>query len=212
MATASVSGTAKVGSVQIMMNVNRVGAGDEAHEPQMPAGIAGTLTTRTSDVAGVITVAAGLGAQFATGDILAVFFTSAAGAPSVVYGKYATVDGDAITIEDDTGANYVGESPDDAVLPAQNSAVVICKKTVSNCQVARGDVLYAIAGCDYPAVGIFGGAAAIWTTHIAVGGSPIVWDKAAGGGSPLTADPTMLVCYNGGTAEVKFQYGFILAT
>lgn len=213
MSTATFQGTITIGSVRILANVNKAGKGEEAHEPAMPAGVAGTLTTRTSDTAGEVTVGAGAGAGFTTGDILAVFFNDADGKPSVVYGKYATVDGDAIEIADDVAGEYVGESPDGAVLPAEDSAVVICKKTESSCPVDKTDVLYLAVGCDQPAIGVFGAASEICHFHIPVGASPPApWDKDTGAASPLTDDPTVLVCYNGGLAAVNFQYGFLLAT
>ena len=213
MSTATFQGSITVGALRITANLSKTGVGDECHEPAMPAGVAGTLSTRTSDVAGVVTVGTGLGAGFTTGDIVAVFFDDSNGVPSVVYGKYATVAGDAISIADDIVAEYVGESPSGVVLPVEDTVVVICKKTVSNVSADKDDVTFIAVGCDQPAIGIFGGAAEICNFHIPVAASPPApWDLSGGAANPLTSDPTTLVCYNGGVVAATFQYGLLLAT
>lgn len=211
MATGVFNGTLTIGGVSMQANISRTAVGSEGHEPAMAAGVAGTLSTRTSDVAGVLTVTAGHG--FVTGDILAVFWIDPdTDAPSVVYGKYGTVSTNDITIADDVAGEYVGEFPADAVLPDEDTAVVVSKKVVSNVAVDATYVTMIGVNCDQPAVGVFGAGSEIYPVQIPVGYSPIYWDKQSGAATPLGSDPTMLVCYNGGIVAATFQYAMLLST
>jgi len=195
--------------MRVNANVTRTGVGDEVHEPPMAAGVTGTVTTGTGATTGTITMAAGHG--LVDGDIVAVFFTSAAGVPSVIYGLLVDMTGDVMSVALDAG-EYNGVSPAGAVLPAASTPVVVSKKTVSTVSADKDDITAILVGCDQPAIGIFGGAAEIYPVHIAVGASPISWDAAAGSACPIDDDPTALVCYNGSAVAVNFQYGFLLAT
>lgn len=80
-------------------------------------GLAGTLTTRTSDVAGVVTTTNSPAGNIATNDKVAIGWVTAGGAYQYAWYGTATVSGSAITVAGLTGT----------ALPAQASAVVIAK-------------------------------------------------------------------------------------
>jgi len=206
MATGTFSGLITIGSVQMQANVSRTKTGAEGHEPAMAAGVAGTLTTRTGDDEGTLTLAEEHG--FITGDILAVFWKDA-GVPKVMYGFAATVSGTSVAIAP-SGTNYSGASPTGSVLPAEDTEVVVSKKVTVNVSLESDDVQMIGVGCDQPAIGILGGAAAIYVAHVAVAYSPLFWDKASGAACPIDSDPTTLVCYNGGVVPATFQFGVLL--
>ncbi len=206
MAVGTFIGTLTIGSVAFQANISRTAEGSEGREPPLPAGVAGTLTARTDDDEGTLTLPEEHG--FITGDILAVFW-KAAGVPKVMYGFAATVAGTSVAIAP-SGADYVGVSPAATVLPPADTSVVVSKKVSINVGVESSDVRMIGMGCDQPAIGILGAAAAIYAAHVAVAYSPLIWDKAAGAPCPLTADSTTLVCYNGGVVAATFQCAFLL--
>jgi hypothetical protein len=203
------SGLLTIAGIQMQANISRDFPGGEGHEPIMPAGQAGALSTRTGDAAGVVTLADGHG--LITGDKVAVSWTDADGLPCMMYGFEATVAGNNATIALDAG-EYQGEFPEASVLPAEDYEVVVCKKTVSNFSIDKDDLTMLGVDCDQPAVAIFGGAAAIYPVQISVANAPVYWDKASGAAKPLGSDPTKVVCYNGGIVEAKLQYAVLLDT
>lgn len=205
---AKVSGVCQVGGIELGLNINRSGEGQEGWVIPMPAGVAGELTTRGGDAAGTITMPDALHG-IVSEDIVAVFWTDANGLPCVMYGFEATVDEDKIAIALGAG-DYEGEFPASTVLPAAETAVVICKKTERNLSVEADDATFIAAGSNYPAVGIFGAAAEIYPVNNPVGYSPAMWDAAGGGPTPLTDDPTKIVCYNGGTVVANYSVGVLL--
>lgn len=212
MPSASFVGTIRIGSLEIQANVTRDGVGEEVHEPPMPAGVAGELTTRTDDDEATLTMPEEH--NFETGDIVAVFWTTAAGVPCVIYGFAATVSGASVAIAP-SGSDYVGYRPDNGtpiVLPAEGTAIVVAKKVVSDVDITASKVLFIGCGCAQPAVGIFGAATAVYPVQIPVALSPVSWDKESGAPTPLTGNITKLVCYNGGLDAATFPYGFLLET
>jgi len=101
----------------IRINKSYARSADHANPYQpadIPAAKAGTLTTRTGDDVGVITMGAGHG--LTTGMIVDVYWTG-----GVRYGVAITVDVNAVTTAD-------GDHTAGAVLPAQSTALVVCKQ------------------------------------------------------------------------------------
>lgn len=98
----------------------------------LPAGRAGTLTTRTGDAAGTITVAEGHG--ITTSDLVSVFWTGGAAHGLSVGSTTAT------TVVVATHALAAG-----AVLPAQDTAVVVAKAVETTFAYAGNDVKIFVA-------------------------------------------------------------------
>ena len=104
-----------IGGISVQSSVTRTEAGQIGHEVALPAGKAGTLTTRTSDTVGDATLATGHGIE--TGDLVDVYWEG-----GVRYGvTVGTVSGLAVPLTD-SGAGDV--------LPADETPIVIGLVTV----------------------------------------------------------------------------------
>src|SRR5690349_15739086 len=108
----------QIGGVLINSRISRSATGQIAHDPsvangKLTPGKAGSLTTRSGNNAGVVTLSTGHG--IATNDKVDVYW-----AGGVQYNCTATVATNAITLASGAGDN----------LPTQGTAVVLCKRTV----------------------------------------------------------------------------------
>ncbi len=132
MPTAKLRITGNIGGVPFDGELERTGDALLAHDVALPAGTAGTLTTRVGDASGIMTLEAGHGLQ--TGDTAAMFWSGGSR-----YDDSVVVDGDAITIDSTTGGDN---------LPGLYTAVVVTK-AVEITSVFEGDDLQMIAAkCD----------------------------------------------------------------
>jgi hypothetical protein len=108
-------------STPVQVSRSRDGAGQWT--PSVPAGNAGSLTTRTDNDTGIITLSAGHGLQ--NGDKVDVFWSGGRR-----YNMTAGVNVNAVTVDLGSGDN----------LPAQNAAVVVCRHQVVNAVFDPDDV------------------------------------------------------------------------
>jgi len=114
MATGRLSGSISIASLSFDVAVNREGETQIGHDPTCPKGYAGTLTTRTSDTAGIVTAAGVSG--MSEGDDVDIY----SGTDGVSHGgNIDTINGNLYTIS--------GLGGD--VLPAQDSAVIMSKRS-----------------------------------------------------------------------------------
>jgi len=97
----------------------------------LPAGTAGTLTTRTTDTTGVVTLAAGHG--LVSTDVVDVYF-----AAGVHFGSTVTMSGDLATLAGGSGV----------VLPAQDDAVVVTKRVELNLDFVGDDMTVIAASAN----------------------------------------------------------------
>lgn len=173
------------GGVSIQRAITRTGDGVIAVEVTLPAATAGTLTTRTDDDTGVITVASH---TVIVGDKVDVFWSGGRR-----YGMTVSAQ-DATTITVGTLAGEIGAGD---VFPAQSTAVTIVKQTLINVAI-DGDEVEIIglslettdstlatkghaqfedaAGDDIAAINL--------TANV-----PSVYDVAGGATNPFTGDP-----------------------
>ena len=183
-ATTVSSGGISIGGPAIVRN----GSGGIALEETLVVGTACTLSTRSTDVAGTLTVATGH--AIVTGDIIDVFF-DLAGVKTVAYKCTA---GTVAAPSSDTSIPFTLASGD--VLPAQGSAGVV------------GEVLVANINIDGDETGLI--AITITTTDVSlrtgvhiqfqdsandeiaeidfVTNIPQVWDITGGSANPFTGD------------------------
>jgi hypothetical protein len=105
--TSNISG----GGLTISAGKTRETDNAESFTPTLPAGKAGTLTTRTDDDTGVATLSGGHG--IVTSDVVDVYWSGGSR-----YGMDATVAVNAVTIDGGAGDN----------LPAQDTALVVTKQ------------------------------------------------------------------------------------
>lgn len=124
MATASVGYSVSVGGISFNKTVNRTIDHPNPYEVALPAGKAGTLTTRTDNDTGTATLGAGHG--IITGDIVDIYWDG-----GVRYGvTVGTVAGTSVPFDLGAGDN----------LPIATSAIVMTKQVVINTQI-DGDAI-----------------------------------------------------------------------
>jgi hypothetical protein len=126
MPTATINVQASIAGLSVQSSIVRTGTGSIAQEVSVPAAKAGTLSTRTGDDAGVVTLSDGHGLQ--TGDVVDVYW-----ATGVHYGMSATIATNDATLDGGSGDN----------LPSQGAAVTVCKQVPIDCDF-DGDKLEAI--------------------------------------------------------------------
>ncbi len=131
-----ISKTASIGGLMIQGVSTRTEEQAIPTETDLNAGKSGTLSTRTDNDTGVITMAAGHG--FQTGDKLTVF----SGTSTARCGMGATVAGDEVTVDGGAGDN----------LPAQSTAVIVCKEKDIDLDVVGNDIVMMAAKCTKRAV------------------------------------------------------------
>ena len=106
MATATNNSYINVGGLTIQSTVTRTASGQISHDVTLPAGKAGTLTTRTDDNTGVATLGTGHG--IVQNDVVDVYW-----AAGVRYGMDVTaVNGNAVTVDADGEVNSNGYAID----------------------------------------------------------------------------------------------------
>ena len=177
-----------VGGVSIQPPpVVRTGDHPNPYEVVLPAGKAGTLSTRTDDDTGVITAP---GHTLQIGDTVDVYWSVAPAGRR--YGmQVSSVDGDDVTV-----GTLAGEVGDGDNFPAEDSAVVISKQVVINTAI-DGDKIQIIGvmlecPLDTAAVGHISffdsGPAEIHDLDLAHN-DPTVIDVAGGAPNPFTGNP-----------------------
>ncbi len=132
MLTGKLTATVQIGGMSISLNAERTEEGVVLHSPPLTAGQVGTLSTRTSNTAGIATLASGHG--ITTGDVVDVYWSG-----GVAYGGTVSAD-DATTI------TFAGLSGD--VLPTQDDAIVVGKVTTIDTDFDGDAVEMAALGLD----------------------------------------------------------------
>jgi len=201
MPTAQYGVSLQSAGVAIQKTVNRTGDHSNSYEIALPAGKAGTLSTRTDNDTGVVTaVSHGL----IVGDKVDVYWTVAPA--GMRYGMtVSAVSGNDVTVG--TGAGEVGAGDN---LPAQASAVVITKQVSINTAI-DGDALEIIGICaEYPDPASTAkahidmqdsGGATIEEIDL-VANVPQVWDVDGGASNVFTGNPiTVSKASNGSSSE-----------
>ena len=120
-----------VAGISINQSLTRTASGQISHEVTLPAGKAGTLTTRTDDNTGVATLSTGHGVT--TGMKVDVFWSG-----GCRYGMEATVATNAVTVDGGAGD----------VLPAESTAVIVTPRVTINLDVDGDDIKLIGVVCD----------------------------------------------------------------
>jgi len=173
-------------------------AGLPPQEVPLPAGVAGTLSTRTDDDTAVITAA---GHSLQQDDKVDVYW-----AGGRRYGMtVSSVDGNNVTVGTDAG--HVGNGD---AFPAQDTAVVITEQVVIDLEI-DGDALVCIAaGADQRAHLEFhdGVTTSIAAAEIPAAGESWSWVEDSGYTNPLAGDVTEEIrCSNGSTTAATLKLG-----
>ena len=183
-----VSTTLSIGGVSISGRTDRTGEGQLGQEVTLPAGKAGTLTTRTDDNTGVATLATGHG--IVTSDKVDVFW-----ADGVRYGMTANVTGDAVTVDGGDGD----------VLPTATTPLVVTKEVEINADFDGDDALIVAAMSTKRAHLQFVAAdnSILFAIELANANEPWTWISDQGIANPLTGDAVdRIVASNGDSGGV----------
>jgi hypothetical protein len=122
--TGNLSLNANLAGIQLSGNLSVVDSGQIGEEVSLAAGLAGTLSTRTSNTAGVATLGTGHG--LLENDVVDVYWSG-----GVRYGvAVGSVGTNTVPFSGGAGTN----------LPTQASALVVCKQTVVDVDVS-GDAI-----------------------------------------------------------------------
>jgi hypothetical protein len=186
---ANINLNVECGGIRVNRTYTRSADHPNPYQPAaIPAAKAGSLTTRTSDTAGVVTCSPGHG--LTTGMIVDVYW-----AAGVRYGVAITVATNAVTLAD-------GDHTAGAVLPAQATAVVLCQQVEIATAIDGDNASVFLASLEYDAV------SAAYGGHIhfcesddssvadfdLAADKPLFVDLDQDIANPLTGDP-IAVCY-----------------
>lgn len=168
---------------------------EERHEATCNVAKAGTLTTRTNNTQGVVTLASGHGQTTGTFDLY--------WAGGSRYGVSGTVSGDTITLSSGAGDN----------LPSQGEDVVVCKIVTLDLDVLHSGVqlaiVYSLARCS---VAFYGtdGVTLLKRVECNPAGSPWVWYAALGSNpfSSAIGDARVSAMDTTGAAKVNIGLAF----
>lgn len=126
------------GGIRVNKTYTRSADHANPYQPaEIPAAKAGSLTTRTSDVAGVVTCSEGH--ALTTGMIVDVYW-----AAGVRYGVAITVASNEVTLAD-------GDHTGGAVLPAQSTAVVLCEQVEIAANIDGDNASLLLVSLEYAA-------------------------------------------------------------
>lgn len=171
------------GGVSIQKTIGRSGDGSIGKEVSLPAAKAGSLSTRTDNDTGIITSAAH---GYVDTDTVDVFWSGGA--------RY---DMDVTAVGANTISINLGNGDN---LPAQDTAVVVCKQTTINVAI-DGDALkilglsleYATPEAENAGRTLFEDAAGDDIASITlVGNAPKIYDVAGGASNPFAGDPIIV--------------------
>jgi len=187
MPTATIRYTASIGGLAIDATVERTATGQIGQEVSLAAAAAGSLTTRTNDTAGTLTMTSE-SHGIETGDVIDIFWTG-----GVAYSATAgEVDGTSVPFTDASG---------DA-LPAQDTAVVA--DVVQEIDVDfDGDLVEAIA-LTATRRGYFdfqNDTPASLENGELLAGEPWHWVADTGPTNPLTGDPVDKLLVSNGSSD-----------
>ena len=195
MATATQGAVGQLGGLVIQGETIRTADGGMGWQIELPAGTAGTLTTRTDDDTGVATLESGHGLQ--NGNTVDAYWDGGRR-----YDMTATVAGDAITIDGGSGDN----------LPVQDAAVVVTKAVAITAVFDTGELAAIVVGCDQRThVRIDG--AATWEVDLAAG-EMSRWFSGQGMTNPMGDGTTSVIIASNGssTTAATPKAGIVLDT
>ncbi len=166
----------------VTAKVTRDEDGGGQWQPSVAAGKAGSLTTRTDNDTGVATLGAGHG--LLTADKVDVFWTGGRR-----YNMSATVAGNEVTVDGGAGDN----------LPAEDTAVVLCKQVVVNAAFDPDDtVALLITATRRTSIVLVDAADAALLALDLAAGECCLWWEGSGLTCPIAGNPVAaLWCGNG---------------
>lgn len=189
------------GGISVQQSVTRSGDLTVAAQVTLPAGKSGTLTTRTDDNTGQLTVASGHG--ITASDTVDVYWSGGRR-----YGVDVTATA-STTIDIDLGS---GDN-----LPAQSTAVVVVKQVAANVMIDGDNAKLVVVNFAVPGTStaksrvtffdaVAGGGSAVGSGLDLTANEPSVTDVTGGDSNGYTGNVILsFVASNGGTAEGTLQ-------
>ena len=173
----------------------RTGEGAIAQDPTLAAGITGTLSTRTSDTAGTLTVAEGHGVE--QNDVIFIFWDDG--------WCYEAVAG--VT----TGTTIPFTDAKGDVLPTEDSEVVCSVETIINTDFDGDDVQMLALLSTQRAGAVFEDAGDdVIVAMELLASEPFAWAANTAIANPITGDAIDEIhVANGGTSEAQFKLGLV---
>lgn len=156
--------------------------GEIARQKDLPAAKAATLTTRTDDDTGVITVAAGVGAQFSVGERVDVYWDVGG-----IKGHRRGMLVSSIAVDAITVGTAVGDVGAGNIFPAAASVVQLAKSVLAEFRVDGDDVAVLAFASDARAIIVLTEADGLEDhfVHLPEVGAAVVWDKNDGTVNPI---------------------------
>jgi hypothetical protein len=181
-----------VGGVSINSTIQRDAEGIVGQEPPLPAAKAGTLTTRTDNAAGTLTLGTGHGV--ATGNTIDLYWDGGRRYNVTV----GTVSGNSVPISGGAGDN----------LPSLSTAITAAVQTVIDAQF-DGDLVLAIAAlCAKRAhLGFYQTTTLKLSLDLVAGEAWIWWNGGAGTNPLATADVTSIKASQADTTAQTLKFG-----
>lgn len=203
MATATYGASLTCGGVAIQQTINRSGDHPQAYEVALPVGKAGTLSTRTNDTDGELTVTTGHG--IITGDIIDIYWSDGM--------CYKATAGTVAGAPADTAIPFTGGTGD--VLPTQGVAIVVTEQVIINTQI-DGDAIQIAGVClETSETAGKGHIDCQDSAHASieeidlVANVPKIWDVAGGIANVFTGNPITHSHASNGSATVAATLKFL---
>jgi len=183
----TISSNVSLAGISIQSLITREAEGQISHAVDLPAGKAGTLTTRTSDTVGEATLGTGHG--ILTSDVVDVYWDG-----GVRYGvTVGTVAGNIVPLTD---------SGDGDNLPAQGTALVVCKQISINTDFDGDDaVMFAVHATKRSHVDFQDSGSNSLEAVDLPANEVWWWAEGTGETNPLTGNAVDKVQVSNGTAE-----------
>ncbi|MGD8453659.1 MAG: hypothetical protein PVJ57_17745 [Phycisphaerae bacterium] len=191
------------GTLQLTGHIAGIGLGGEAKrtadahlglDPTLPAAKSGTLSTRTSDTAGTLTLSTGHG--FAEGDVVDIYWTG-----GCCYGAEVGV-----VVGNDVP--FTGAAGD--VLPPESATITVQEQQVHNIDFV-GDLAVAIAAhCSQKSQLLFWANSSVVLAIPLAAGEPWFWLDGQTAANPLASETiTHVTITQGGTEAAMFRAGVL---
>lgn len=189
--TGTIGISANIGGMSVNRTISRSSESVLGSELSLSPATAGTLTTRTDDDTGVVTLTAGHGLTNGTYDI---FWTSG-GVNYCRYGADGVVDGNELTI----GGVTAGAG---TVLPAEDSSVFVRKVESFDIDFDGDDLKMLVLDADYACHVDFqdSGGASVGQVLLH-GAEPYIWIAYEGVTAPITGNPVDTISAAAATAN-----------
>lgn len=199
MPSAAATLSATMGGVSFSGAITRSGETPQALSVVLPAAKAGSLTTRTDNDTGVVTLSTGH--SITTGMVVDVYWVDSSGDDQCRYNMDATVATNAVTVDGGAGAN----------LPTATTAVTLCQRQIAVFAFTASIVQALLASSTRKASIRCMATSSVVVAILNAAGEFYDWFYGRGVTTPLGSDVTAVHLSNGDSAGTNtVSFGVIL--